>query len=421
MLQSQPKEEFLRSWSGIAVLVDEETKGIEKDYAANRTKMWLNQAKLPGAIVGFLLLLGYIFYYTNTIASPFDYLFLLTKALGTIATLPLMIRLIDKNNPFIKKLCHTKKVSKADCASILDSSAAHFLGVFSWSEVGFLYFTTLFCYILLFPAHNNLLVAGLAVLAAPYTLYSIYYQGKVARQWCRLCLTVQAVLLLELGVAIAFFTTYSLASVGLESVIALALVSIIGIVGYSVLKPVLMDWNRFRQQVPQLNKIKYQPKVFRVLLEQHSALDTTDVLPLELGNPEGYHRLTIISNPRCGPCVAMHQELFELLKSKEDVSVQEIFLTNEDERSLDYRIARQMLSANPAAVAAYYHHFSHDGEAWIKKYDRDPGKCDIPRQTLAQHIRWCREKEISSTPTILYNGYPLPKEYTIEDLNYLLE
>lgn len=47
-------------------------------------------------------------------------------------------------------------------------------------------------------------LAWLNVLTLPYTLFSVYYQWKVARQWCVLCLTVQGILLAE---SITYVTT----------------------------------------------------------------------------------------------------------------------------------------------------------------------------------------------------------------------
>ncbi len=427
-LRSQPKGDFLKSWSGVALLVDEQTKGIEKDYAVNRTKALLDQAKLPGAAVGLVLLMVHTFYYTNNVSSVFDYLFLLTKTLGIAVTIPLMIRLIDKENPFVTKLCHSQKAgSKANCAGILDSPAANFLGIFSWSEIGFLYFTALFFYLLLFQAHANVLIVGFALLAAPFTVYSLYYQWKVARQWCRLCLAVQAVLLLEAGLAIAFFSTYTLSPVTLPSILALLLVSSIVISAYSLLKPVLIEWKSFKKQLPLLNRIKYKPEVFQLLLKKNPEMDTAGIAPIQLGNLEGKHQLTIISNPTCGPCIKMHRKLFDLLEGKENVSLQEIFLIGQNESSRDYQIAECMvklcqsteITTAKEAIAAYYK--DKDTKGWIQKYDQAKADNTVAKQALEQHITWCQEKKISSTPTILYNGYKFPKEYTLEDLDYLVE
>ena len=37
------------------------------------------------------------------------------------------------------------------------------------------------------------------------------------------------------------------------------------------------------------------------------------------------------------------------------------------------------------------------------------------------HCNWCRKTQLSSTPTILINGYLLPKVYDLEDIPILFE
>ena len=422
-LRSQSKEEFLKHWSGVAMLVDGQTRGVEAEYARNRIRDSIRLARLPGLILGFGLLVGYVFYFTDTLTTPFDYLFLATKALGVAVTVPLLVRLIDKHNPWAKKLCHsTKAGSKINCASILDAPAANFLGLFAWSEIGFLYFTVLFGYLLLFASHANVLVAGLAVAAAPYTIYSIYYQWK-ARQWCRLCLAVQGVLLLELALAAVFLITYPLDPISVSSVMPLLLVSVIGVSAYSFLKPVLIEWKSQQQQLPPLNRIKYRPEVFQALLKKSLRIDTTGIRPLQFGNPKGKHQLTIISNPTCGPCANAHRELSKLLKTKEDVSLEEIFLVSRETPAYD--VAERMLALHQndpqegqEAITAYY---EQDAKRWMQQYKLTDVEDDQAKQVLVEHMAWCRGKEISTTPTILYNGYPLPPEYRIKDLYYLLD
>jgi len=84
--------------------------------------------------------------------------------------------------------------------TILNSKASKTFGI-SWSEVGFFYFATTLLFLLIpgFDFLSKATVISVANLAAvPYVFFSIYYQWKVARQWCPLCLTVQVVLIAEL-------------------------------------------------------------------------------------------------------------------------------------------------------------------------------------------------------------------------------
>ncbi|MBK6380594.1 MAG: vitamin K epoxide reductase family protein [Chitinophagaceae bacterium] len=108
------------------------------------------------------------------------------KLLGLGITVLLLIYEIDKTNSFVKNICTAGK--QTNCDAVLNSKAGKILGM-GWGEVGFFYFaaTTLF---LLLPglAFTNklpwLAIAG--TLAAPYILFSIYYQWRVVKQWCPL-------------------------------------------------------------------------------------------------------------------------------------------------------------------------------------------------------------------------------------------
>ena len=122
---------------------------------------------------------------------------MLAKMLGLATTILLLIYELDKSNALVKSICTAGK--QTNCGAVLQSKASKILGM-SWSEAGFFYFASTFLF-LLFPSANYIHeIAVLSVatcLAAPFSVLSIYYQWEVVKQWCALCLTVQAVLALE--------------------------------------------------------------------------------------------------------------------------------------------------------------------------------------------------------------------------------
>ena len=40
---------------------------------------------------------------------------------------------------------------------------------------------------------------------------------------------------------------------------------------------------------------------------------------------------------------------------------------------------------------------------------------------MGQHKKWKEKAQLNATPTILINGYKLPKNYKIEDIEYFAE
>ncbi|TFF37321.1 vitamin K epoxide reductase family protein [Mucilaginibacter psychrotolerans] len=121
----------------------------------------------------------------------------LFKTGGLTVAILLLVQSIDKNNPLVQVLCGGS--SKTNCNAIISSDAAKVFKGLSWSEVGFFYFAGSWL-ALLFGGGSVALLQTLAILnivSLPYTFYSIYYQARIAKQWCVLCCAVQALLWLE--------------------------------------------------------------------------------------------------------------------------------------------------------------------------------------------------------------------------------
>ncbi|MDQ3534211.1 MAG: cysteine peptidase family C39 domain-containing protein [Bacteroidota bacterium] len=429
-LEAQLKEDFLKSWSGVAMLVDNDVNASEENYKVNKIKERFNKLRYPFIISSLLLLFAYSFLYTHENESTFTYLFITTKFIGVIVSSLLLVQLFDKNNLFIKKLCNSNKSKGNDnCSNILDSPGAYILGL-SWSEVGFVYFLTLLTYLIWFPSYSSLLIITvLSILAAPFTLYSIYYQWKVVNSWCRLCLYIQAILFSEALISIFFFNKYNLNFnlISFQDVYALLLIVFLIGICLSFLKPVIKGWKNYKESFPAFNKIKLNKEVFNLLLTKGMPVDTTLIEPVQFGNPDGGNVLTIISNPTCNPCIDMHKKLFKILNNKKNLLVKEIFLTEKNKNDPSYLTADFMLkltkTTNGAkeAIADYYNNYSKEHDIWKKKNYKKEFESIQTSKILDKHIDWCLEKGINSTPHVLFNGYRLPDSYTVEDLEYLID
>jgi uncharacterized membrane protein len=164
------------------------------------------------------------------------------KLSGLATAVMVLIYETDKSNAFVKNLCSAG--GHTNCDAVLSSKAAKIMGI-SWGEIGYFYFasTTLF---LLLPsvsfADKIFFIAVPNAFASPYILFSIYYQWRVVKQWCPLCLTVQATLLLELVWSIMNFWLhpyrFSFLSGGLAfGIVPLAFCLLLPIVAWYGLKP----------------------------------------------------------------------------------------------------------------------------------------------------------------------------------------
>ena len=87
-------------------------------------------------------------------------------------------------------------IEQGGCDNVLKTGASKLFGVFSWSEVGFAYFSVSLLALLLYPGCARwLALCNLCCL--PFSFWSVWYQKFRAKAWCTLCLTVQALLWLQ--------------------------------------------------------------------------------------------------------------------------------------------------------------------------------------------------------------------------------
>ena len=196
------KETFLKSWQGIVFIAETNEKSSEADFINNRKKETISANKTKALMgAGVFILAASIYFFLYSLPANFILnaaLLLLIKLAGIAVTTLLLIYEIDKSNAFVKSICTAGK--QTNCAAVLQSKASKILGM-TWSEAGFFYFASTFLF-LLFPGISFMakicLLSIANCLAAPYIFFSVYYQWKVVKQWCPFCLTVQAVLFLEL-------------------------------------------------------------------------------------------------------------------------------------------------------------------------------------------------------------------------------
>lgn len=82
----------------------------------------------------------------------------------------------------IRTLSHQKDYNTA-----LESDATNSMELFSWNKIGFGYLISGIAGILLLLELIFHMV-WVNILALPYTIWSAWYQSKITRRWCILCL-----------------------------------------------------------------------------------------------------------------------------------------------------------------------------------------------------------------------------------------
>ncbi len=189
-----PLDEFSRRCTGDFLLFESSSAACEPGYRSHRMLELASAAKRVCLAAGVLFLFLYLVI-SNGIYTRLPLALLTLLDLGGLyVTFLLMQKSLRIHNPKADAVCRV--IDEGGCDSVLSTKASTFFGIFSWSEVGFAYFSVSLLCLLVFPgAAGSLAFCNLCCL--PFSLWSVWYQKFRVGKWCTLCLCVQATLWLE--------------------------------------------------------------------------------------------------------------------------------------------------------------------------------------------------------------------------------
>ena len=225
---------------------------------------------------------------------------------------------------YADKICSLFKQN--DCNNVLESDAAKLWGIFGWSEIGLGYFATNVLLILFLPNAIPLL-ALFNIFTLPYSFWSVWYQKVKAKQWCPLCLIVQALLWAIFITNCLFgYIQIQLFSYSVIQLLFLACCYSASVLGINALVPKFNAGRAVPVLRQAINSMKADEGVFKALLKQQPLYETSDSDSIiRFGNPDSQLRLTVLTNPYCHPCSLMHKRIERLLqKMNNSIGVQYI-------------------------------------------------------------------------------------------------
>jgi uncharacterized membrane protein len=429
-----PKESFLQQWSGVYMLAE---PGVESGLQPGQTDYKKGKVQKVITIltaISMLCLLGYSFlpHVMDAISFPTGFgialIFILYIAGIGISGL-LLWHEIDKGNPILQKVC--TGIAKTNCNAILDSKASKILPWLSWSEVGFLYFAggTL---LLAMPGYAPWALDYLAFISIPsiiYPVFSIYYQWRVVKQWCALCLGVQAILLLQFATSLLWVFPSDFSFVNMAAILTLVIAYGLPALLWYTLKPLLQRLYTAKQERRAYHRLKFNPDVFEALLKKQKSIQTsTHEMGIHLGDVHAPNTLVKVCNPYCGPCSKAHPKIEKLLHlHKQNLRVQVMFMVPDAPEGRIHQTASHLLAVaqkQPEVIAAalddWYLPEKKDYITFAAKYPLN-GEVKQQQMHITAMTDWCKANTIAYTPTIFFNGHELPNDYDLEDLGYFLQ
>ena len=420
--------EFSQKWQGITLLAQPNENSGEANFTKKRRFEIIENLRNPFIISGLFLILGYSIWNNFmglSIENPNSfYAFMIAKFAGVMVSSFLIWYSIDANNSFLKSVCEIN--SKTNCGTILNSEAAKIFGWLTWSEIGLFYFTGGF---LALVFSNNLtetllILKWLNVLALPYTVWSIYYQAFVAKEWCILCLSVQLLLWVE------FFTlsqiSFSLNSEMVDSFINLSLCFLSITLLWAFFKKPLQNSERFSEVYNTLQKVKFDPDFVKGLLSKERMLPPIfeGMKVLKMGNSEAENTIILALSPSCASCGRAFWEVQQLVHKNAQFRVEIIFSTSNEVNHIGGQVARGILSLPnekmEEVAQKWFQNTKQEYKNWKSNFGLN-NETEVDFQRMAFHLRWLELADVVSAPAIFLNKAELPSVFGIQDIEKLCQ
>lgn len=428
------KRIFEKIWEGIFLISEPNENSGEFDFKKIRKRNFLKSLFNIFIVV---ILIFFIFYFFNSKIAEVPKLykivfglniFLALYLIGFFVSMALLWYEIDQNNSMLHKVC--TGIKKGNCSAILSGKYAKVTSWLSWSEVGFYYFTGGLLLLLFSKQIESTLIylSWLSLLSLSYTVFSIYYQWKVAKQWCILCLTVQFTFFA--GVVTSYFSGFYFfkPTIDYNFILQLFFVYTFPLLFWFSTKKYFEEYFQQKQTKHAYLRLKFNPEIFDTLLKSQMKVEhSTNGLGIELGNPNAENILIKVCNPYCGPCSKAHPKVDKLLDANPNLKVQIIFSASDVEK-LDLVQPIQLFLATDEKgdklktrqLLDDWYNGDKNFKEFYRKYKVSDEDMTRQNKKILDMKEWCDKTKIQYTPTFFYNGYEIPPEYDVEDLQYFL-
>lgn len=167
-------QEFIDGWDQTAMIFDWQNFKPKRISTIEMVSLLWQKYKpvVFGIILFFSLLFQYFLLQTNRDFT--NQFFLVSAIVGFVITLLLQLVDLGYHNPISKQVCSLWSHTGNNCNDITKSPAAKLFGMLSWSDIGFLYFTTLPAVHLLYPSQpHNIISVLTSLLAFPFISFYI--------------------------------------------------------------------------------------------------------------------------------------------------------------------------------------------------------------------------------------------------------
>ncbi len=414
------REQFLSDWRSIAVVIN-----AVKPNKENIVKSSISFSQMQRILTGLAIFSLISFLILEQLASPIQILFSFLQIIGIGISILLLMLEVNKDSQTAKQFCQATKT--VNCTAVLQSKGAR-IGMVSWSEIGFAYFTGSFLFQLLVAQNHaaSQLLWFLSFASLPYVLYSGYYQKMIVKQWCKLCLLVQGIIFLQGSISLYLLLQNGLHTVNPTYFLGLTALLLLPVTIWQWLKPQFKLASTSEDWQYGFLRLQNNPNVFEAMLaKEPTAPEGYQNVSLQFGNPNASNSIIKVCNPFCDPCAKVQPVLEEVMQN-ENVQMHLIFKASNEVNDRRGAVARHFIDLyhNDKTISAEAIHWwyaekdKNIEELRVKYPIRNRNEENIKTQIKGMSL-WNEKANISHTPTIFINQHKMPDTHNVEYLkNY---
>ena len=412
--------DFLKKFTGIIV-------AVEKEDTSNSFN---SKSKLFSNTLVTIAVLAFIGYFLLENPSINNTTFFFLSLLGLYASTSIYKQELGEDSLLGNAFC-SNATEKKSCDAVLNSKGATLFGKFKLSDLSLIYFSglALSTFLLSISTPNSFsTLLTISLIALPITIYSIYYQYAVMKKWCLLCLSIVGIMWLQS--TLLFFNSISITSINLKNISITAFSFSLLFLIWNYIKPLIEMTKEGKQTKIDYFKFKRNFNLFNTLLQKSPSISTkiNDVSEIVFGNKNAALNITIVTNPFCGHCKAVHTLVEDILQShNEKVKITIRFNVNVNNPESDViKITTRLIElyhekdAKTCLLAMHDIYGDLNADQWLAKWNY----CEAPKKyldVLQKENDWSKSNNINFTPELLINGRSFPKEYNRPDLIYFIE
>ncbi len=367
----------------------------------------------------------------------YNILLLFSAILGFFVSSLIVQKLLKRNNSFTESLCRVK--GNFNCNAVLDAPLGKLNRKIHLADIALVYFMAQSLFLLFSIINNQQEVV--VVLLMPVTgvfistFYLLWYQARIIKNWCSLCLLLTTVIWLQ---AIASFFYVVVAEPYLSYYYVEELLSVktlpsffTGIVciligaAWLFIKQLVANADELTSNRKQLIVWKNNIAVFLGVLRSGRRINTQlwdeDFI---LGNKLARLKFIAATNPYCPACAREYKYLAELLKLYgNDIAIIMRFGVHSVEKSernqaVQYLVYSYTKTPKDKQAAIL--------EKWFASSDLNSMKKEFPdieltnKDLLKKYEQWFIDTDIKHTPTLFLNGYEVSQPYRVSDLKAMI-